>query len=57
METITKKNAMRALREHGNNSYSELKDFVKILGNMTLAMCLGFSGIICLGFWLASDFI
>jgi hypothetical protein len=33
METITKKNAMRALREHGNNSYSELKDFVKILGN------------------------
>jgi hypothetical protein len=28
-----------------------------ITGNMTLAMCLGFSGIICLGFWLASDFI
>mgnify|MGYP003653415198 FL=1 len=33
METITKKNAMRALREHGNNSYSELKDFIKDLGN------------------------
>ena len=28
-----------------------------ITGNMTLAMCLGFSGIISLGFWLASDFV
>ena len=33
METITKKQAMRALREHGNNSYSELKEFIKDLGN------------------------
>ena len=33
MKTITKKKAMVALKEHGNNSFRELKDFINDLGN------------------------
>ncbi len=33
MKTITKQEAMNALKEHGNNSFKELKDFINDLGN------------------------
>jgi len=33
MKTITKQKAMVALKEHGNNSFRELKDFINDLGN------------------------
>jgi len=33
MKTITKQKAMAALKEHGNNSFRELKDFINDLGN------------------------
>ena len=30
---ITKKKALKLLKDHGNNSFSELKDFIKEVGN------------------------
>ena len=30
---ITKKKALKLLKDHGNNSFSELKDFIKDVGN------------------------
>jgi len=33
---ITKKKALKLLKDHGNNSYSELKDFIKDVGNKDL---------------------
>jgi len=32
-ETITKAKALKLLKNHGNSSFSELKDFIKELGN------------------------
>ena len=33
METITKNKVIKILKNHGHNNYSELKDFIKDLGN------------------------
>ena len=32
-EIITKKRALKIIKNHGNSSFSELKDFIKELGN------------------------
>lgn len=34
-DSITKKQAVNLLKMHGNTTYSDLKDFIKELGNAT----------------------
>ena len=33
METINKTKTIKILKDHGHNNYSELKDFIKEVGN------------------------
>ena len=33
MEIISKEKTIKILKNHGHNNYSELKDFIKDLGN------------------------
>ena len=36
METINKTQTIKILKDHGHNNYSELKDFIKEVGNKAI---------------------